>query len=274
MPSWLNEILKALGFSTPLLYAAATFGVFRWLDKSSSAAAKIAITNWLQPKRYDKEVVAAAVIEIFNRLYTPQLLSMRAFTRSALFTICMTGVFWYEFYSNTEQPNVLKMAFNRDSTIVKLLAGAVFINIFSDYMSLFVVKRLLIFGKQRPLVALWIGPIVGMGVVMFFALLRDVGITLYLDMDYETFSSALFDNIMINFDSRAWTALLISALIVHLWLPLFFICVIILRGTNYLRIVVGWTQWFLKKGGQHPFEAIGYAAAAIVFASAVIFQWA
>jgi hypothetical protein len=69
-----------------------------------------------------------------------------------------------------------------------------------------------------------------------------------------------------------WRALLVAALVVHLWLPLFAVCVGLLRAVNYIRRAVGWTQWFLKEGRQQPLEAIGYVAAPIVFIGTIIVQ--
>jgi hypothetical protein len=43
MPSWLTEVLELLGLTTPLVYAAATYGLFRWLDKKASGPAKRAL---------------------------------------------------------------------------------------------------------------------------------------------------------------------------------------------------------------------------------------
>jgi hypothetical protein len=51
MPTWLSEVLKLLGFSTPFVYAAAVYGFFHYLDKKASGQAKKAISAWLQPKR-------------------------------------------------------------------------------------------------------------------------------------------------------------------------------------------------------------------------------
>jgi hypothetical protein len=67
MPSWLSEVLKLMGFTTPFVYAAAVYGLFHYLDKKASGAAKKAISGWLQPKEYDKAAVAAAMVEIFDR---------------------------------------------------------------------------------------------------------------------------------------------------------------------------------------------------------------
>jgi hypothetical protein len=83
----LAEILKALGFTTPFIYAAATYGFFHWLDKKASGPAKRAISGWLEPREYDRAAVAAAIVELFDRVYTRPLLRWFAFVRSALITI-------------------------------------------------------------------------------------------------------------------------------------------------------------------------------------------
>jgi hypothetical protein len=96
MPGWLIEILKALGFTTPFIYATATYGCFHWLDTKASAAAKRAISGRLSGVEYDDAAVAKAVLEVFDRVYTKPLRSWRAFGRSALITIVLTIITLYE----------------------------------------------------------------------------------------------------------------------------------------------------------------------------------
>lgn len=62
MPSWLTEVAKLLGFTMPLVYAAATYGLFLWLDKKSSGPAKKTISGWPAPKVCDTPAIAAAII--------------------------------------------------------------------------------------------------------------------------------------------------------------------------------------------------------------------
>ena len=66
--------------------------------------------------------------------------------------------------------------------------------------------------------------------------------------------------------------LMLAAFVVHLWLPLFAVCVVFLRALNYLRLAVGGVQWFVKKGREHPLDAIGYVAAGLVFVITVAIQ--
>jgi hypothetical protein len=69
MPPWLTEIARLLGFTTPLIYAAATYGFFLWLDTKSSGPAKKAIAGWLQPKQYDRAAIRSAILDLFDKVY-------------------------------------------------------------------------------------------------------------------------------------------------------------------------------------------------------------
>jgi hypothetical protein len=92
----LTDALKLLGFATPFAYAAATFGFFHYFDEKISDEAKTAVSAWLQPKEYDKSAVAAAMLEMFDRIYTKPLFAWRALFRSALITIGIMLIFLYE----------------------------------------------------------------------------------------------------------------------------------------------------------------------------------
>ena len=97
MQIWLSEALQVLGFTTPFANAVMVYGIFHHLDKKAAGRAKKAISQWLQSKEYDTALAGEAMVEIFNRLYTSPLFAWRAFRRSALFTICMSVIFLYEF---------------------------------------------------------------------------------------------------------------------------------------------------------------------------------
>jgi hypothetical protein len=62
-------------------------------------------------------------------------------------------------------------------------------------------------------------------------------------------------------------------MIVYLWLPLFALSIGVAKLINYFRVAVGGAQWFLKKGKDHPIEAIGYIASVIVFVGTAIYVW-
>jgi hypothetical protein len=90
------EVLKQLGFATPFIYVAGTYGFFHYLDKKASAQAKKAISGWFKPLEYDRATVAAAILELFDRLYTRPLLGWRAVLRSAVFTTIVATIVMYE----------------------------------------------------------------------------------------------------------------------------------------------------------------------------------
>jgi hypothetical protein len=139
--------LKLLGFTTPFVYAAATFGFFHYLDGKVSDEAQKAISGWLQPKEYDKVTVARAIVEIFDRVYTRPLLGYRALLRSVSFTLVLFVIFLYEidklklfveeFYSKYEKMEKFSLA---------MLLGT---NMLRDYISLFIVRRWLVIGSRR-----------------------------------------------------------------------------------------------------------------------------
>lgn len=271
MPSWLSEVLKVLGFSTPFVYAAAVYGLFHYLDKKASGPAKQTISGWLQPKEYDKRAVANAMVEIFDHLYTRPLLGWRAFGRSALFTLCMSLIFLYEFGLISEKE------------LIGLVGGLVWIiptlnllvNILCDYVALFMIRRFLILGERRPIIASLFGPLAGIMLVLlsciiiFGFLIGMVAIILLVFGVHERDWARPLD---IPIVTSIYEALIDALFVVHMWLPLFAICVILLRGLNYFRLAIGWTQWFLKRGREHPLDAIGYVGASLVFIATVVIQ--
>src|SRR5438105_2524736 len=91
-----QEVLKALGLSMPFIYAAAVYSFFHFLDKRASGPAKQALSDWLKPQGYNRTAVAAAIVEVFDKLYGRQLLSANSFFRSVLFTVLVTAAFAYE----------------------------------------------------------------------------------------------------------------------------------------------------------------------------------
>jgi hypothetical protein len=231
-------------------------------------------------KKYDNAAVAAAVLEAFNRVYTPRLLSWRAFGRSALYTICLSTLFLYEagflqiflHYPTDDKFYAIEKCF-------LVLMGTVLqvcTNIVSDYGSLFPVKRLLASKTIRPSIALWVGPLIGMAVVALCNLIGNAIYTLIMlgSWGFRDGSAEYLSFLQYSLESTIstplWRVLLAAGMVVHLWLPLFSLSVASLRLLNNLRRAVGWTQWFLKDGRKHPFEAIGYVAAVIVFISSIV----
>lgn len=292
--------LKLLGLGTPFIYAAGTYGFFHYLDKQASPKAKKAIAGWLKPREYERAAVSAALVEIFDRLYTRPLLGSRAALRSAVLTSVITLVFLYEIaptwliWPSCPDVDALGRAGTScpdEFTSARLLAisntaGLLITNIVSDYVSLFVVRRFLVLGGDRPAAAILISPILGALIVGIFAylrvtvsfivvgflfqlgddlpLLKNIGMGLYLAI------YSLFNPPALNGAPNYQELLLsLSAFAVHLWLPLFGFGLLCVRGLNYLFWAIGKMQWFLKRGAEHPLDAVGYVLGAIVLVGAV-----
>jgi hypothetical protein len=276
MPTYVLDLIKQLGFFTPFVYAAATFWFFHYLDKQASAQAKKAISGWFKPLQYDRAAVAAAIVELFDRLYTRPLLGWRAVLRSAVFTLVVTGIFLFEFISGQSEFHLVirideggVLRTQVDQIIATNYAGTLLTNTISDYISLFIVRRYLMVGENRPLIALVSGPLFGMSVVVIFVFVRNFGLLLWLDPhDVQAHMSRALEGII----NKDVLLLSLPALAVHLWLPLFGFGLLCVNGLNYLMRVIGGMQWFLKRGREHPLDAVGYVLGFLVFVGTGILQ--
>jgi hypothetical protein len=56
-----------------------------------------------------------------------------------------------------------------------------------------------------------------------------------------------------------------SAFLVHSWLLLFAFGVVVVHLINSLRLATRQTMWFLKRGKDHPLQAIGFVSATAIF---------
>jgi hypothetical protein len=184
----------------------------------------------------------------------------------------MSVVLVYEFMpvSSVAQPaNMVSILFHEP------LYFSFFTNAFSDYLSLFVVRKLLTLGRTKPLSAALIGPAFGIGAVASLVLGRDLIVMHFWNLGLESLLVFLWDELhsYLFIWAGTYKGLALAALLVHLWLPLFALCISLLKVVNYLRGAVGWTQWFIKHGRYHPLDAVGYVAAVIVFGTAVLLRW-
>jgi hypothetical protein len=296
----MSELLKQMGFTTPFIYAAGVYGFFHYLEKKASEQAKTAISGWLQPRGYDKAAVADAMVEIFDRLYTRPLLGWRAFMRSALFTICMTAVFFYEFglLSTGNDGNTGLMTLMtgvRQLWAWPILALGVLANVACDYIALFIIRPFLILGKRRPMLASLFAPIAGISIVLaaYYGLSKVVIFAVVQDFVTQSLKTGICEDLIVTGSlkpegpcadfivevasagalyGRLQRVLRLAAFVVHLWLPLLALSVTFLKSLNYFRLSVGAAQWFLKKGREHPLDAIGSVAAILVFVATAVIQ--
>jgi len=294
-----SEAFKLLGFSTPFIYASATYGLFHYLDSNASEEAKQAISSWLKPLEYRLAAVSEAMVEVFDRLYTRPLLGWRAFMRSALFTICMTAVFVYEF-------GLLSTGNDSNTSLMTLMTGVrqvwawpiivvgLLANVVCDYIALFIIRPFLIFGKRRPILASLLAPIAGISIVLaaYYGVAKAVIFFVVQDFTTQALKTGICEDLIVTsrleegpcaafvdevasasaLYGRLQRVLRPAAFVVHLWLPLLALCVMFLRSLNYFRFAVGGVQWFLNRGREHPLDAIGTVAAILIFIATAIIQ--
>jgi hypothetical protein len=255
------QILKLLDFWPPIVYAIVVYTLFWMLDRNAAPHARKALTNWFAGPKYDKENVATVVIYVFDRFYTSPLLGWRAFLRSALISIVATSLVAYQMYP------VIVLAAAKVPEIRHSIFTQVLANVVADYVSLFFIRRWLILGGQRPLMALITAPIIGMLIVIVVYLVRDVG---GFSIQTRTFQWSYFLDDFIEWygfianQGTRWS-LLLPALLVHLWLPLFALGVVVAKVINSVRTAGRFSQWFFLRGEAHPLRSIGYIAAVATF---------
>jgi hypothetical protein len=262
----LRQILTVLGFGSPFLYALAVCGLFHFLDKKASGKAKRAISSWCESRPYDKADAVATLVEIFDRIYTTPLLALRALARSALFSIAVTALivlkfaYWVTFIGRAEPQ------------LARQWLEFVLYNIASDYLSLFLIRFWLTVAGQRPMFALCIGSLLGVANVFF----------VYIIIDVVTFSIMTRSFYFIYFWQDVWNWyvfmthkgankwFVVSAFLVNSWLLLFALGIVVVQLINYFRLATRGVQWFLKRGHDHPLQAIGYVAATVTFVCSTV----
>jgi hypothetical protein len=85
-----DKLFDLVGLGVPFYLAAATYGVFSWLDSNASDEATKVISSWLHGRSHNKPDLGNLIIKTFDRIYTSPLLSFRAFRRSA----AISSVIW------------------------------------------------------------------------------------------------------------------------------------------------------------------------------------
>jgi hypothetical protein len=260
----IGKLLENLGFAAPLLYAGATYGLFYWLDENLSDVAKAALASTMKLKNYRKEQIASALVEVFDRIYTRPLLRWRAFVRSLLFTTVVSVIFMLEILGPTQAFFLLP----------KYMLFFSF-NIFTDYLSLFVIRSFLIRSGTKAVIGLTLAAASGAAIVLLANTLRlttvALGLIWYRGLLQQVHASAIriVTICFMGTFSESGLVLLWPAIVVFAWLPLFALGILAIRALTPLSWLVGKAQWALKEGDKHPLKAIGCVAAVAVFAVTV-----
>ena len=263
----IEKLLDHLGYATPLLYAATAYGLFAWLDANASDEAKAALARTMSRKVIEKEQIATALVEVFDRLYTYPLLRLRALSRSVLFTFVMSIVFLIEFPRFAGDP-VWSFRWFLESTFLTGLLFAFAVNAITDYVSLFVLRPWLRLSGRRPIFALLTGALIGVVVAFVGAFLRAL---LFLPVVLPESDKVVSPHT--NFSIGVVIVYLgFPALMVFGWLPLFALGILLIRLLNLMSTVAERARWFLKDGEKKPLVVIGYVAATFVFVASVVLQ--
>jgi hypothetical protein len=156
----LQKLAEWTGLGAAFTVAASVYYFFHLADSRASREAKEAILNWMKPLPYDAKAVSLAILEIFDRLYSYPLLSWRAFRRSAVFSIAAFFVISIIFWIKHRPPLA-------DVPLVIAIAIAIISVIFVvvDYLSLFLVRKLLVLSSGRPWLAISSGVALGILII-------------------------------------------------------------------------------------------------------------
>lgn len=245
-----------------------TYSVFKFLNKKASDDFNRTIIAWIKGEHYKRVDLSAAVIGAFDHLYSAPLLRLTAFARSAALSILSSGIFFILI------DNGIGLA--KNDTLLPLLFALPIIG--ADYLSLFAVRRCL----GIATINIWAS--VAIALLCAFAaieLAMAIFVILWSVLAWFTGNNPSLlvllnlDITLITFDIAHPLEAIKSfapALVVHLWLPLFLLGAAGTRFVNAFFRAVGFAQWFIKQGGEHPLDAIGMIASVIVFVAAVAFK--
>ena len=140
-------------------------------------------------------------------------------------------------------------------------------NVLTDYLSLFVIRPILVRSGAKPVIGLVLGAVSGVAIVLAASSLRTV-FFVAMGVDIGDVGKYTLLSFFVPVDFDDWMTVL-PALAVLVWLPLFALGILIVRLLTPLSWIVGRTQWFLRDGKEHPLKAIGYVAAVVVFIGTV-----
>ncbi|HTV87799.1 MAG TPA: hypothetical protein VME41_02175 [Stellaceae bacterium] len=270
--------------------AVAIYLLFHFLDGKASAPAKRAINAWINYQDYNDIDLKTALVAAFDNIYTAPLFRFRALTRSitvSVFTICIVATALIGMKGALNTIFFVTIIAARGASLFRFFMLPYFGNIFSDYVSLFLVRFLLrTLHQDRPLWAILLSAAAGSfvvgGVFIFLNMVTIVGALALVFHKPALWLWPIVDPVGLFYIGSALfkagifqepsSLCLIAALMVHLWLALFAFGAISLRGLQSIFRFTRTMQWFLERGDDHPIEAIGLVAALITCCMTVVFH--
>jgi hypothetical protein len=266
---WVKDAAARIGLDEAFAYAIATYFLFLYLNRIASKDARREISDWLRSKPSRRVDFMPAVVGAFDGLYSSPLFRPKAFLRSAVLTLLFTALMtWFI------SPMTFIFAYHVPEMRPQWI-GQIITNIFSDYIALFVIRYYLGLGKSRLFSSILVAPILGAIVVAGLYIARDVAIfsistrTFHLRYFWEGAQDWLA---FIRADGSSNRALLLPALLIHAWLPLFGVSAIVTRLLSWLFRFLEVSHWFIRRRNEAPLQAIGLVAATIIFIGVSIFR--
>lgn len=259
-----EDVTRILGTASPVAAATAVYALFAFLDSKASSEAQQALGGWIRNENYSSFDLAIAVQRAFDNLYGRRLLSFQGLIRSAAFSIIAFSLYM-----------LITMGFEDCCFELELMFGTLlpFI-IISDYISLFVVRSGL--ALSRTYLPASIGVVI-IGAAMSIELAGTMFQLSNYVLDQESYRwnvgklwTDLKDTLAefpleLLTPPLSWWTRLVPAVFVHLWIPLLLIGALANMVINGFFRATKFAQWFLKRGSQHPLEAIGMTASVFAF---------
>jgi hypothetical protein len=163
----IERLLDIVGLATPFGFAWAIYRLFAWADCKASEPLKRSISAWLKREPYQRVDWQSAVVDMmFDRLYTRPLLRPKAFLRSAIVSVATFIGFIF----------ISSSLFSYESVFI--VSPYLISVVASDYVSLFVVRRGLLFFNNYPMISLLSSFLIGCIVIIM---------TFYLDWRFNDF---------------------------------------------------------------------------------------
>lgn len=266
----MDKIFELIGLGAPFAAALATYQLFNFLDQKASPEAMSAIAAWTDGRKYERLDLSNAVLNGFDHLYGTPLFSIRALIRSSAFSLI--GIVIYQFAFAVAEVHSLRLSYLRDfPEIIRYYVPPIIV---SDYLSLFVVRKCLSWMRA----GIWVSILLALAtaIAMFYLTAVIIQIEPYLfvppfSLHEIKVAVEFWANVMIVaatsiryiYYGDVWK-IIIPALFVHLWLVLFVIGATANSGIRRFFQGVTLARWFLKRGDEHPLEAVGMIMSIVV----------
>jgi hypothetical protein len=157
-----EKVSQWVGLAAAFYIARQLYRLFASADHMASAPLKQAISAWLKREPLQRVDWQSAILGMmFDRVYTYPLLRPKAFVRSTAISIGAFILF------------VFMSASNFSCSAIAIVSPYLVSVVLSDYISLFVVRRALLFSNRYPIASLLASSLLGsivITIVFFFGL--------------------------------------------------------------------------------------------------------